>query len=54
MNDNALRSFLLRYGGRIAGRFTSSDAALEEVERLSHLDMKRGYLPKAFEISEQR
>lgn len=54
MNDNAPRQFLLRYGGRIAGRFSSSDAALDEVERLSRLAMKRGELPKTFEVNEQR
>lgn len=54
MNDNDPRRFLLRYGGRLAGRFTSSEAALDEVERLSRLATKRGYLPKAFEVTKQR
>lgn len=48
------RRFLLRYGGRIAGRFTSSAAALDEVERLSRLAAKRGELPKSFEVTERR
>lgn len=48
------RRFVLRYGGKIVGRFSTSEAALDEVERLSRLDMKHGWLPKAFEVSEDR
>ena len=54
MNDNAPRHFLLRYGGRIAGRFESPDDALNEAERLGRLAAKRGEMPKAFKINEQR
>jgi len=48
------RPFLLRYGGKIVGRFATSAGALDEVERLSRLDAEHGYVPKAFEVTEQR
>lgn len=45
------RPFVLYYGGKIAGRFSTSDNALDEVERLSVLDVKHGWLPKNWRIA---
>lgn len=47
------REFVLYYGGRRAGAFTTIEGAQDELERLSHLSMKRGFIPHTFRIEKE-